>query len=225
MTSRHNASQYRTMTDIARDVIREAILNNVYKPGTHLIPGKLEKELNLGKMAIREALIELSGSGLIASIPNVGSVVAEPFTPEEVVEVFEIRYLLEGKAAYLGAQNISKDELQQLEKLYKKMSRRGISIRDYFFANKEFHMIIYRASGWGRLCDLIVQLIDQTQAFRMNYRYGSLSEIPTLNDDHRNILEALRKEQPAKVQELIVTNLRNGFKGLRKLYQTKKDLP
>jgi DNA-binding GntR family transcriptional regulator len=222
MAAKSNPSQYRTMTDIAKDVIREAILNNVYKPGTHLIPGKLEKELNLGKMAIREALIELSGSGLIASIPNVGSVVAEPFSPEEVVEVYEIRYLLEGKAAYIGAQNITENELRELEKLYKKMNRRSISIKDYFFVNKEFHMIIYRASGWERLCDLIIQLTDLTQAFRMNYQYGSLTEIPILNDDHHNILEALKKGQPAKVQELIVANLRNGFKGFWKLYQAKK---
>jgi len=59
MSEELNLKIYQTMTEIATSTIREAILKRVYKPGTRLIPGKLERELNLGRAAIREALREL----------------------------------------------------------------------------------------------------------------------------------------------------------------------
>jgi len=52
---------YRTMTEIAATAIRDAILNGIYLPGTRLIPAKLEQEVQLGRVAIREALKELAG--------------------------------------------------------------------------------------------------------------------------------------------------------------------
>ena len=221
MAKKTITGEYRTMTAIAKKAIREAIISNVYQPGTHLIPGKMELELNLGKMAIRDALKELTGSGLVVSIPNKGTVVAEPFSPEEVREVFEIRYLLEGKAAYIATPKISESELRELEKHHKRMCRRGISPKDYFIENKAFHMIIYRASGWKILCQLYTQLIDKTQTFRNIYQ-GTESDTTSLNKDHQNILEALKEKQPAKVKKCVVANIRNGFKRLMKLHREKQ---
>jgi len=63
MSEKINIKIYQNMTEIATSTIREAILKRVYKPVTRLIPGKLERELNLGRVTIREALRGLSGSG------------------------------------------------------------------------------------------------------------------------------------------------------------------
>jgi DNA-binding GntR family transcriptional regulator len=69
---------YRTMTEIAVRALRDQILKGNLKPGVRLIPVKLESELAVGRVAIREAIRELSGSGLVESIPNKGTVVATP---------------------------------------------------------------------------------------------------------------------------------------------------
>jgi DNA-binding GntR family transcriptional regulator len=49
------------MSEIAAEAIREAIGAAVYPPGTRLVPLKLEKELGLGRTAIREAHKERGG--------------------------------------------------------------------------------------------------------------------------------------------------------------------
>lgn len=105
------------MTEIATEAIKEAVLQGHYKPGKRLIPAQLESELNLGRVAIREALRELTGSGLVVSVPNKGAIVAEAVDAEEMREVFEIRYDLEGKACELAATRISEEELSKLERL------------------------------------------------------------------------------------------------------------
>ena len=45
-----------TITEMATRLIRERILSGQYRSGTRLIPTKLEAELGLGRVAIREAL-------------------------------------------------------------------------------------------------------------------------------------------------------------------------
>jgi DNA-binding GntR family transcriptional regulator len=75
---------YHTMTEIAVRALREKILKGNLKPGARLIPVKLESELALGRVAIREAIRELSGSGLVESIPNKGTIVAAPPTLDEI---------------------------------------------------------------------------------------------------------------------------------------------
>ena len=73
---------YQTMTEMSTQLIRENVIKGQYKSGTRLIPEKLEAELGLGRVAIREALRELTGSGLLVSLPNKGVIVADPPDPE-----------------------------------------------------------------------------------------------------------------------------------------------
>ncbi len=95
-------SKYRTMSEISVETIREAISAAIYPPGTKLVPLKLEKELGLGRTAIREALKELTCTGVLISVPNKGAVVAGPPDIDEIQQIFEVRYLTEAKAAYLA---------------------------------------------------------------------------------------------------------------------------
>ena len=212
---------YKTMTEIATTEVKESILNGIYKPGTRLIPSQLEKELNLGKVAIREALRELVGSGLVNSIPNKGAIVPKPIPIEEIKEVFEIRYLLEGKAAYLATQNISIKTLEELEDLHRKMCSIATPHKDYFFLNKEFHVVIYQASGWNYLCQIITQLIEQVRTFRIRYRFRA-EDFESFNKDHDKILEAIMEKKPDKVRELMITNVRRGFETLLDVYSQEK---
>ncbi|MBW2154942.1 MAG: GntR family transcriptional regulator, partial [Deltaproteobacteria bacterium] len=168
-------SEYRTMTEIAAETIRESILRGDYRPGTRLKPIELESELNLGRVAIREALRELSGTGLVVSIPNKGSIVAEFPKIEEMREVFEIRFLLEPRAAELAASKITEEILSELKALHAKMYTNITQRGEFFFRNRDFHLKIYQASGWNYLNRLIMQLFNQVQGFRSIYPFRDLS--------------------------------------------------
>ncbi len=90
------ADRYKTMTEIATEEIKDSILTGIYQPGSKIVPAHLEKELGLGKASIRDAIRELTGMGLLYNLPNKGTVVAEPISKEEIVEVFNIRYHVTG---------------------------------------------------------------------------------------------------------------------------------
>jgi DNA-binding GntR family transcriptional regulator len=207
-------STYRTMSEIAAEAIREAIGVATYPPGTRLVPIKLEKELGLGRTAIREALKELTCTGLVISVPNKGAVVAEPPQMDEVEQIFEIRYLLEGKAAYLATKRMTPDVLRRLEAAHERMCANSISGPDYFALNREFHLAIYQLSGWTFLYQIIVQLVEKVRLFRAYYPLRD-QDLDISNRDHEEILSSLKKGDADRVSHLIATNVRRGFESLR----------
>ncbi len=80
--------EYQTMTEMAATQLRKAIMMGDLPPGTRLIPVKLENELNLSRVSIREAIRELSGSALVETVMNVGAHVASPPSLDEIKEIF-----------------------------------------------------------------------------------------------------------------------------------------
>lgn len=212
---------YRTMTELATESIKDGILRGRYKPGARLMPDKLEKEFNLGKMAIREALRELAGCGLVTFHPNKGTSVAQIVSVDEIREIFEIRFLLEPKAAELATPNITTTTLLELETLDKDMSTVPLSPIDFFFLNKDFHLKIYHASGWSYLCSLIEQLLYRVQNFRNIYHVQS-SDLKWFTEEHSKILEALRQRKPKLVSRLILTNITKGYQSLERDFEVRK---
>ncbi|MCF8049442.1 MAG: GntR family transcriptional regulator [Desulfarculaceae bacterium] len=201
---------YRTMTEIATEAIKEAVLQGHYKPGKRLIPAKLENELNLGRVAIREALRELTGSGLVVSVPNKGAIVAEAVDAEEMREVFEIRYDLEGKACELAAARISEEELSKLERLNNDLAGYQENPREYFLLNRKFHLDFYRASGWDFLCHIITQLFDRVLVFRSIHPI-SQDSIPSYVDHHTELLSAARDRDGARAKQIMTQHLEAGY--------------
>ncbi|MEW6669734.1 MAG: GntR family transcriptional regulator [Thermodesulfobacteriota bacterium] len=215
------ASKYRTMSEIAAETLKRAILSASYPPGTRLIPAKLEKDLHLGRIAIREALRDLACSGLVVSVPNKGAVVAEQPEMEEIEQIFEIRYLLEGKAAELATRRMTEECIERLEGIHTRMCKAPIPGHEYFALNREFHLAIYQLSGWRFLCQIITQLIEKVYSFRTYYPFRS-EDFNAFNKDHEEIIRFLRSRNPDRVSRLVVRNVERGFETLEAVYDLKK---
>jgi DNA-binding GntR family transcriptional regulator len=202
------------MTEIATAQIKDAILNGSYMQGTKIVPAQIEKDIGLGKASIRDALRELTGMGLLINLPNKGTVVEGPITREEIIEVFEIRYLLEGKAAFKAAQEMSTESINELEEINEKLTKipRSYS-NEYFIINKEFHLKLYENSGWSFLFRMIEQLFDQTRLYRLFYPFKP-EDIKVYLDDHKRILNALKARNPVEVQKRLVSHIKKGFENI-----------
>lgn len=218
-----------TMTESAALELRKAILRGDYPPGTRLVPARLEADLNLSKTAIREAIRELVGTGLAYSLTHKGACVAHPLDLEEIRDIFDIRFQLEGKAAYKGSQVISQEEIERMEVLLEEMSKPKQGNRLYdFLLNQQFHTILYRACNWQYLIKVIDRMFDQVLAFRSSlYHWFSQDEINRLftwdtfreyHEDHIQIVELIRARNPNGVREAVVKNLKRGLSGLEEMF-------
>lgn len=211
--------KFQTMTEFANQELRKGIINGNYLPGSRLKPIELEKDMGLGRVAIREALRELTGSGLVHSIPNKGIQVTMPPSPAEMMTIFETRCVLEGDLGLKATAKMTSGVIEALEDLYHKMEDDALPIRDHFLLNREFHLTLYRVSGWELSCRIIEQMLDQVLVFygfhARDIKYNI--DFKPFNKEHGDIIKALKMKNGLKVQEIIVANIRRGSKTMKRV--------
>lgn len=209
--------RFQTMTELATQALREGIFNGQYLPGSRLKPVQLEQDMDLGRVAIREALRELAGSGLVNSIPNKGIQVAMPPSPEQMSLLYECRCLLEGNLGLQATANIRNKNLAILEELYEKMNNKNLLAKDHFLLNREFHLTLYEASGWEHSCRLVGQMLDQVLVFYAFHaqNVASYLDFEPFNKEHAKIIKSLNAKNGQMVQKTIVANIKRGHKLLK----------
>lgn len=211
--------KFQTMTEFANKELRKGIINGRYLPGSRLKPIELENDLGLGRVAIREALRELTGSGLVESIPNKGILVTMPPSPEEMFTIFESRCILEGDLGLKAATKITPGIIEKLEALYYKMEEKELQIRDHFLLNREFHLTLYRVSGWEHSCRIVAQMLDQVLVFYSLHAHDIQVNLDfkPFNKEHADIIKALKTKNGQKVQKILVANIRRGLKTMQRV--------
>jgi DNA-binding GntR family transcriptional regulator len=204
---------YQTMTEMAATELRKAIRRGELPPGTRLIPSKLESDLNLSRVSIREAIRELAGSGLVEIITNVGAHVASPPSLEELKEIFAARLVVEPKLAVEASRKIQDEQMDTLLGFCKEMEKEPLPGKGYFSLNRSFHEFLYALSEWKTLCRITSQFTDQILVFR---RFGgpSFLDYKANNEDHRLILKAVKEKDQDKITQRIKTHIASGLTDL-----------
>lgn len=167
---------------------------------------QLIQQLGVSRASVREALRILEAQGLIRVRPGKGAIVISKGSYEvvpvlqawlaehydEVLDVVEVRDLLESQAAYLAARNSSDEIIRELREALDEMLR-SIERNDQVQVtnvDREFHRLLYQASGNG----FLKMLGDGIVASLYGPRY-SILRIPQRAEqsvrEHEEILEAI----------------------------------
>lgn len=148
------------------DILGSRIAANYYGPGETLpIEQELADSLSVGRNALREAVKVLSGKGLIVTAPRAGTKVrpreewnmldpdvlkwhADPdvATDKFMLDLVEMRRIIEPKAAELAAVRASKEEVAAIIAAYDAMAEPGASQAERIEADIQFHSAILKAS-------------------------------------------------------------------------------
>lgn len=204
---------YQTMTEMAAAELSKAIRSGELPPGTRLIPSKLEGELNLSRVSIREAIRELAGSGLVEIITNVGAHVASPPSLEELKEIFEARLVVEPKLAVEASRKIQDEQMDTLLGFCKEMEKGPLPGRAYFYLNRSFHEFLYALSEWKTLCRITSQFMDQILFSRL-FGDRSVLDFKANNEEHRLILKAVKEKDKDEITQRIRTHITSGLTDL-----------
>lgn len=151
-------------TDKAYAAIYKALTAGRLRPGERLAEERLAREIGVSRTPVREALRRLSAEGFIEFMPNQGGKVPL-LSIADIIEIFDLRLILESHAAALAAHKIIPVQLTELGELCDGMEkafalRRRDHIRAISTSNRRFHRIILDATRGERLTRILSQVIE-----------------------------------------------------------------
>lgn len=199
---------YKPLRDIVFETLRDAIINQVLKPGERLMEIQLADEMGVSRTPVREAIRKLELEGLVVMVPRKGAYVAG-VSMKDIHEVFELRSALEGLAVTLAAERITDAELEELERqVVKESEEREADINTIVYIDTTIHDMIYQAARNQRLVQFISILQEQLQRFRA----ASLSKpgrSKTALEEHKKIVEALAERNGKLAAKLAREHIEN----------------
>lgn len=175
--------------------LREGILEGRYVGGVRLGEIDLAESLGVSRTPVREALRRLGSEGLVEITPHRGARVVQ-WTAQDLIEIYQLRALLEGFGAATAAERMDSDDIDRLEKLCEDMeevTRPGLrgDLERLTVLNSEFHSTILRSSGSNRLAILVQSLVQVPLMLRTYHRYDQEALRRSLSH-HRELVAALR---------------------------------
>jgi len=187
--------------------LERAIYSGELQPGQRLLEIELAEAFRVSRASLREALRLLENKGLVISMPRRGTFVAE-LTEREVREIYTLRILLEGHAIRLAAAQPARDLLDRLDELVNQLgtcAARGdhIGIVDL---DVEIHRAICAATGNDKLLDVWESLVAPVRALLL-VKYRISDDSPEIERGHRQLVEAIRAENPGRAEELLKSHI------------------
>ena len=218
-------SEISRLSDKVYDQIYKAILDGVYPTGSKL-PSENEfaEVFNVSRTSVREAMKMLSGRGLINVKRGLGSYVAQgkertyandlqsilSRERENILELVQIRKILETEAAAWAAIKAQPDEIESMERILEEavaMTKApGYTRAKLNQINSEFHYLLIKSTGNRTLLKVMASLMDMLTEVR-----DITLQLPGRNiasvAGHRELLDAIREHDPDRARVAMAKHL------------------
>ena len=195
--------QRTTYKDHVIKYIYDGLRENRFRSGEKILESHLAKELGISRAPIREALADLVRSGLLEYRPQIGNFVAS-LSPEEIIDSYVARGVLEGFAVSQEIDNFSNDDLVRLEEMAHKMelfAKKG-QRKALIDIGQEFHEELF-----SRCTNAQVVLFTEQLSLKLHllfYKHWANVYAPEeIRDRHLEIIAMVRKKDPSKLEQLI----------------------
>ena len=141
----------------AYERLRAEIVKGEFTPGMALVELSLAERYGTSRTPIREALRRLEQDGLVERGSR--GMCVRTRSPEEILEIYEVRITLEATASGAAAQRRTELDLIRIKAAQSTMA--GVSPTDphaMAAANRNVHETIWAASHNGTIVDLLTRL-------------------------------------------------------------------
>ncbi|SFB12885.1 transcriptional regulator, GntR family [Poseidonocella pacifica] len=175
----------------------EDIREGALQPGDRLRETDLAERLGVSRTPVREAIRQLEADGLVSHVPRQGATVRS-LGYAEVMELYEMRAVLEGTAARLAARAGSDVEIDELAALNDRLTEAGAT-PEATRLNRIFHATLLDAAKNRFLSKSMLSL----QKALMILGPTTLSDhdrAHAADTEHRRIIEALRARDGAAAE-------------------------
>ncbi|HXG27104.1 MAG TPA: GntR family transcriptional regulator [Candidatus Binatia bacterium] len=189
---------HKQLWEAVSDRLRDDILDGRLAAGTRLVETELADRFGVSRGPIRDALRELSRTGLAVDVPRRGTFVSS-LTERDLDEVYVIRRAIEESAVRLTIERADDAGITEMFRALDaaEAAYAGDDLAAAWDADMAFHRSYCRLSGNGRLLALFENLASQTVLLMRTTldSHASLAWTPPV-EVHRRIANAIAARDP-----------------------------
>lgn len=195
---------YKTRTQLVVETLREKILSGEIKAGQPLRQAALAEELNVSRIPVREALLQLEAEGLVSFEPHKGATATE-LNAAQVDELFELRAMLEADLLAASIPNISEEKLEEATQLLGKLDKalgKENAANTWSELNSDYHNCLYSGANRPQTQDLVDTLNKNADRYiRMHLLWaGGISKAES---EHNKLLEFCKARETEKAVAIL----------------------
>ena len=215
----------KSLRDEVYESLKRSIIHGKLKSGQRLIEEQLARQVGISRTPVREAFHKLERDDLVTKLSK-GGFAVKKFTKEDLEEIYGIRNVLESYAAYLATFHLTPKGIAALEEKVEE-SERALKRGDYdkvIQFQTEFHDLLYKSCKSKKLVEMINHFSDYFYRYRMAL-LDTKTGLQYSIDDHRRMLEAMKKKKHALVERLVKKHLVKGKEILLKEIEEGRIVP
>jgi GntR family transcriptional regulator, trigonelline degradation regulator len=198
----------RKVTDWVYEELKAAIVDLRLAPGNPLREATLATQLGVSKTPVREALTRLEQEGLVETTSFKGAVVTD-YSRQDLIEIYELRELLETAAVRIAAESMDEEGRARLERISRESQKlkKGDPTRLAALIS-QFDDVLFEQVDNSR----IRALIENLRAHLI--RIGHLTEgipdrLEASVDQHERIVEAIAAHDPLAAEKHLRDHIRS----------------
>lgn len=207
---------YKTRTQLVVETLREKILSGEIKAGQPLRQAALAEELNVSRIPVREALLQLEAEGLVSFEPHKGATATE-LSAAQVDELFELRAMLEAELLAASIPNLSEDNLEEAHQLLQKLGKalgKENAANTWSELNSDYHNCLYSGANRPQTQDLVNTLNKNADRYiRMHLLWaGGISKAESEHTDLLTLSKERNVEKAVSVLKQHILGSRDEIK-------------
>lgn len=200
-------NQNKPISEVVYENLRKVIISGAVPVGERIVEKEYAERLNVSRTPVRVALRLLEMEELVEYVPKVG-VIVKRISIEDVEEIYKIRHSLEVLAATSAMENITSDEIKDIEDLLDLTEQKNNEgdVEEVIRLFGVFNSKIYEASRMKRLTGMISKMNEYLQRFR-NISISDNERREKALKEHREILKVIIEKDKVNIDKIIYSHL------------------
>jgi DNA-binding GntR family transcriptional regulator len=231
MAKEHGETAIRDTADHSHKAyngIRRMLYNKELVPGQKIACRDLAEQLQMSPTPIIQALKWLEIQGLVRHAPNRGYYI-EPFSLQELEEIYELRELLELALLPVAIERIDEEGAQELKRALKAhlSAEREFYLKERLFKNMEFHLTLAALAKKEQHLSILRNIFDLL-FLKYGGNYLPIASLTSVDQEHQEIFDCVTTRNLPGAQAVLTRHITNVKKqvlqSLRRMLEEKEDI-
>lgn len=211
-----------SLSESAYRTIRQRLSSGQLSSGVEISEPSLARQLGMSRTPVRDAIRRLVFEGFLEQVPKRGTVV-RTLGRRDIIELYELRELIEGYAAAAAARRMPPHEIDLLDQFAIRMRDEARSAgrggdtpltpglaQEFLTADMAFHLLVLRAVGNRRIMEIASRYQVLSRLFGHPRKTATIRVVAWAYAAHRRIARCIRRRDAEGARRHMAAHIAQG---------------